>query len=369
MPRPKRKISQKKIARELGISQALVSLALNGIRERMHVATYDRIWTLALQRGYRPKGMHFPASPAARPAQVALILRAPLRLYTPSHYFGHVQQALHTALQQHGLAPVFMGAEDQLDAATLPRAFPAGHAFQSAVVLGEVSRRFLDRLCQLNLRVVTVGARYPGLSHAVLADEREALGSLVQHLHSLGHRRFGWIGGHVALGRHDARLRALETSLANAGLQIHPRYRLTLPAADRAEGAEGVHLLKPQFARRDFPTAFICYNSLMAAGALRAFEREGCSIPRDLSIASAGFANAGLSPLPRITAAGSNPEKIGEAAARLIASFTAQTELATRFTELVIPAQFAIGETTATAPRDFRTLRPRELGWTKNLAA
>ena len=369
MPRPKRKVSQTRLARELGISQALVSLVLNGRRQGVHTATYDRIWALALQRGYRPKGMHLPASPAAPPGQVGFIMHAPLRLNTPSNYFGHVQEGLHSTLQHHGLSAVFMGAEDQLDPAKLQRSFPVGHAFKGVVVLGEVSRRFLERLRELGLRVVAVSARYPGMCHSVLSDERQALESLVKHLHNLGHRRFGWIGGNVALGRHDLRLRALESSLAAVGAQLHPRYRLKLTAADRAEGAEGVHLLKPHFARRDFPTAFICYNTLMAAGAMRAFEREGCSVPRDLSIASAGFPATAFPQTPSITAAGSNPEKIGEAAARLVARLSAQPETAGSFTELVVPAQFFMGETTAAAAREVRALRPREIAWPKKLAA
>lgn len=368
MPRPKRKISQTKLARELKISQALVSLVLNGRRQGVNTATYDRIWAHALHRGYRPKGMHLPASPAAPPGQVGFILRAPLRLNTPSHYFGHVQQGLHSTLQHHNLTAVFMGAEDQLDLATLQRSFPVGHTFRGLVVFGEVSRRFLERLRQLGLRVVTVAARQPGLCHSVVADERQALGSLVKHLHHLGHRRFGWIGGNIALGRHNARLLALKSSLQEIGQELNPRYELKLHAADRAEGAEGVHVLKPHFSRRDFPTAFICYNSLMAAGAIRAFEREGRSIPRDLSIASASFSSFAMTQTPRITAAGSNPEKIGEAAARLIATLSDQPD-SSRFTELVIPAQFSIGDTTGAAPKELRIPRSRDVVWIKKLAA
>ena len=64
MPRPK-KISQTQLARELGISQALVSLALNGRKEGINAETYERVWAHATKRGYSPKGMHLAASPAA----------------------------------------------------------------------------------------------------------------------------------------------------------------------------------------------------------------------------------------------------------------------------------------------------------------
>ncbi|MEO6246099.1 MAG: helix-turn-helix domain-containing protein, partial [Opitutaceae bacterium] len=115
MSRPAKKISQTQLARELGISQALVSLVLNGRRQGISADTYDRIWARAVQRGYRPKGMHLAASPAAQGRQVGIILRAPLRLNTPTMYFGHVQHGLHTAIEAREYATVFLGAEDQLD--------------------------------------------------------------------------------------------------------------------------------------------------------------------------------------------------------------------------------------------------------------
>src|SRR3954467_5024990 len=164
MPRPK-KISQTQLAQELGISQALVSLTLNGRKQGINTETYDRIWAHAVKRGYRPKGMHLAASPAAKARQVGIILRAPLRLNTPSIYFGHVQHGLHTALEMHGFMTVFLGAEDQLDAAKLRRSFSPGHSFQGIVLIGEVTRPFLDELRKFGLPIVAVSARYPGLCH------------------------------------------------------------------------------------------------------------------------------------------------------------------------------------------------------------
>ena len=95
MPRPAKKVSQTQLARELGLSQALVSLVLNGRKQGINTDTYDRIWVHAVKRGYHPKGMRLASSPAAQSRQVGIILRAPLRLNTPTMYFGHVQHGLH----------------------------------------------------------------------------------------------------------------------------------------------------------------------------------------------------------------------------------------------------------------------------------
>jgi LacI family transcriptional regulator len=293
--------------------------------------------------------MHLASSPAAQARQVGIILRAPLRLNTPTMYFGHVQHGLHVALEAREFNAVFLGAEDQLDGDKLRRFFPAGHAFQGIVLVGEVQRPFLDKLRRFDLRIVAVSARYSGLCHSVLGNEPQALESLVQHLHSLGHRRFGWLGGNVGLGRHEARLSALESALTTVGLKLDPRYTVKLKEGDRAEGAEAALAILPHARRKDFPTAFICYNTLMAAGAARAFERAGLRVPADVSLASADLSPVATEGTPRITAAGSNPEKLGEAAARLVLDAPA-ADLGS-FTDLMLPAQVFIGDTTGPAPK------------------
>jgi LacI family transcriptional regulator len=347
VPRPPKKVSQTQLARELGISQALVSLVLNGRKSGISAETYDRIWAHAVKRGYRPKGMHLASSPAAQARQVGIILRAPLRLNTPTMYFGHVQHGLHTAIEAREFTTVFLGAEDQLEAEKLRRIFAPGHAFQGIVLVGEVTRGFLDQLRRLGLRIVAVSARYPGLCHSVLGNEPQALESLVEYLVAQGHRRFGWLGGNVGLGRHESRLQAFDSALTRAGLTLPARYSVKLKEGDRIDGADAVRALLPLASRKDFPTAFITYNSLMAAGAVREFQREGWQVPGDVSIASADVSPVATESTPRITAAGSNPEKLGEAAARLLLESPAPH--GDGFTDLMLPAQLFVGDTTGPA--------------------
>lgn len=346
MPRPPKKVSQTQLARELGISQALVSLVLNGRKQGINAETYDRIWAHAVKRGYHPKGMHLGSSPAAQARQVGIILRAPLRLNMPTMYFGHVQHGLHTGIEAREFTTVFLGAEDQLDAEKLRRIFAPGHAFHGIVLVGEVTRGFLDELRRFGLRIVAVSARYPGLCHSVLGNEPQALESLVEHLHSLGHRYFGWLGGNVGLGRHGARLQAFQAALARVDLQLDRRYVVKVTEGDRIDGAEAMRSLLPLSRRKDFPTAFVSYNTLMAAGAARELQHEGWSVPGDVSIASADFSPIATDSTPRITAAGSNPEKLGEAAARLALEINSLTD---SFTDLMLPAQLFIGDTTGPA--------------------
>jgi LacI family transcriptional regulator len=92
----------------------------------------------------------------------------------------------------------------------------------------------------------------------------------------------------------------------------------------------------------------VTYNTLMASGAVRELHREGWRVPQDLSIASADFSPVATESTPPITAAGSDPEKLGEAAARLVLGEATDDEAG--FNDLMLPAQLFVGETTGPAP-------------------
>lgn len=348
MPRPA-KLSQTHLAKELGVSQALVSLVLNGRKAGISPETYDRIWDHAVKRGYRPKGMHLASAPASTQLhQVGFILRAGLKLHTPSAYFGHVQHGLHLALEARGYTSVFLGYEDDLDDDKLARLFAPGRSFQGVVLMGEVARPFLEKLRRLDPRIVAVSARFPGLSHSVIGNEPQALDQLVTHLHGLGHRRFGWLGGNVGLGRHESRLSAFQEALGRVQLTLDPRYTITLEQGDRAEGTEAMLNALAHEKRKDFPTAFVCYNSSMAAGALIALGRADWRVPRDVSIAAADISRSATEAKPSLTAAGSSPERLGEVAARLILDSTGGADES--FTDKILASQLHVGDTTGPAP-------------------
>lgn len=348
MPKPG-KISQLKIAHDLGVSQALVSLVLNGRKTGINAETYERIWKHAIEVGYLPKGMRLDSTPAgAQPKQVGFILRSPLRLYTQSNFFSHVQHGLHTALEAGGIPAVFLGAEDMLNAAKLARVLKPGHTFQGIVLLGEVARPFLLALRKLERRIVAVSASFPGLCHSVLANEQQSLELLVEHLRQKGHQRIGWLGGNIGMGRQVARFSAFQSALRAQGLPLLKDYWVESRDADRADGAAATAKLLALAKRRDFPTALVCYNALLARGAINALAKSGWSVPGDLSIAAVDATRVTVEEAPTITCASANPEKMGEAAARLVLAGSPDEDAS--FTDLVLPSQLAAGESTA-APR------------------
>jgi LacI family transcriptional regulator len=335
------------------VSQALVSLALNGRKEGVGAETYKRIWERAVSLGYQPRGMVFAQSPReVRQRQVGFVLRSGVNIHTQGSYFGHVLHGMHTALAESGFAAVFLGSEDALDRSRVQQYFPTGHSLQGVVLLGEMQPAFLTLLRQFEKRLVVVSARHAGLCHSVVGNEPQALAALVEHLRKFGHARIGWLGGDIGLGRQEVRYRAYLAGLELAGLKADPRYALRLKHGDRAEGGEAMLAALAHAKRKDFPTAFIAYNIHMAIGAIQAAQRSGLSVPGDISIAAADFSPVAVQEKPTITAAGTDAEKLGRAAAKLITDSRGEDDGS--FHDLILPAQLFTGDSTGPARATLR---------------
>lgn len=343
----KARISQQKIAQNLGVSQALVSLALNGRRDSINPETYKRIWDYAVASGYSPKGMSMEQAMAgSRPRQVGFILRAPLKLYNASNFFSHVQHGLHVALEAQGFTSVFLGTEDNLSSDKLAHLLRVAHGCEGVVLLGQVSRAFLQTLRNHTKNIVAVSACYPGICHSVQSNEQQSMGLLVEHLISLGHRRIGWLGGNRGMFRHEQRFGAFRQALQDHGLPALEAYWNIQDGGDRVEGAQAVRELARLRGRPDFPTAFIAYNGLMARGAINTLLQQQIAVPGDLSVVAVDATRVMEEDEPTITSASANPEALGEAAARLLLE---QPRADGGFTDLVLPSALAVRSTSGPA--------------------
>lgn len=345
-----RTVSQKQIADDLGVSQSLVSLVLNGRRKGIGQESYERIWEHALRLGYKPKGMSSVMDPPdiGMKVNVGFVLRAGLTLYTQSNFFSHVQHGLHEALEEFGINTVFLGSEDSLDEAEFAKAIRAKNTLMGLVLLGEMKSEFFQSIRQMHNRIVSVSASYPGLCHSVVSNEDRSLELLVEHLVTLGHKKFAWLGGNRELSRQVIRQRGLRQALRLYGVTLDDRYCVELDEGERRDGREAAQKLLERRGDRDFPTAWICFNGLMARGALSYLQQQQIRIPDEISIAAVDATRVCEEDDPTITGAGANPEKMGRKAGELVISSTGlEDEI---FTDTMLASQLSVRSTTGPAP-------------------
>jgi LacI family transcriptional regulator len=338
-------VSQVQIARDIGVSQALVSMVLNGKRENISEETYHRIWDRAQKLGYRPKGMQLSGNRALA-TNVGFVLRAGLRLHTQSNFFSHVQHGLHEGLLAHGYHSVFLGSEDDLGVRAVQQKLRQ-HKLFGLAVLGQVDEKFLKAIQAVQPNLVTISVSYPGLCHSVMPNEKQALSLLVEHLVGLNHRQFAWLAGDKGLNYNLRRHAGLEEALSQHGLKLADKFSVDVESGDRLGGWKAGEIMLKQISRSSFPTAWVCANGLMARGVINCLMQNGWRVPEDISVVAADATRVCIEEHPQITGAHADPEKIGITAAELLLKYVNSED--DNLVDVLMPSRLTVRESSAKA--------------------
>nr|WP_282571810.1 LacI family DNA-binding transcriptional regulator [Roseomonas acroporae] len=144
------------------------------------------------------------------------------------------------------------------------------------------------------------------------ADYERGIDQATEHLIRLGHRRIAMIGGALRHSATRERHAGFLAALRRHGLPGDLVLRVPLT---RRDGAEAVAALLD---RADAPTAAVCFNDIVAFGAMLGLESRGLR-------AGEGFAVIGVDDVPEaplsrppLTTVATHPREVGEVAARLL---------------------------------------------------
>ena len=143
-------------------------------------------------------------------------------------------------------------------------------------------------------------------------DNREPMARLVEHLHGLGHRRFGMIAGCAQDNDRAAdRIEGVRAALRKRALDCPVLERpYTVAAGQDAADA----LMRG----RDPPTAILCGNDLLAFGALSRCKALGLTVPRDVSVTGFDDLEIASCSTPPLTTVQVAAGEIGRRAAELL---------------------------------------------------
>jgi LacI family transcriptional regulator len=144
------------------------------------------------------------------------------------------------------------------------------------------------------------------------ADYRLGMDMATEHLVARGHRRIAYLGGIRRHSASDERIEGYLNAMARHRLSSGPL--LACPSS-RAHAADAVGQL---LAAPDRPTAIVCYNDIIAFGAMTGLAERGIEPGRDVAIV--GFDNVAEAALsrPRLTTVATGADRIGEMAAELL---------------------------------------------------
>jgi LacI family transcriptional regulator len=173
--------------------------------------------------------------------------------------------------------------------------------------------------------------------HVVIPDNVAGAGRITRHLINLGHTRIAYLGGmHSMVVRQD-RYQGFADAMTAAGLAVDPALNLeSMPTRDGGFGA-----MSGALALADGPTAVVCYNDVVAIGAMLAAAKRGLVVGRDIAIVGFDDTSEARHVSPALTTVAVDAVGLGErAAAMLLAGITDNTPPTT----YVGPADLVIRE-------------------------
>jgi len=269
------------VAREAGVSRALVSLVMREI-PKVSEKRRARVLAAAERLGYRPNAM--ARSLASRRTRTIGVLLNDLR----NPFFAEMMDGIFEAAEELDYRLVIGTGRRQ--PAAERRAVDAFFEHRTDGLLLVSPQLPLGEILSLGRSTPTVlAARSLRAGHvdSVANDDTAGAKLAVRHLAELGHRHIAHIDGGRGAGA-AARRTGYVREMQRLGLEPQ------VIAAEFTEAA-GVRAAEQLLDDHVVPTAVFAANDLVAAGALDRFEDAGLRIPDDISIV--GYDNTFLAAL------------------------------------------------------------------------
>lgn len=168
-----------------------------------------------------------------------------------------------------------------------------------------------ENLTRSGLRVLQVLRRTEADTSYLGIDYSHGVALAVDHLFELGHTDIVLLGGDRAYSAATERYEGYMSSMRSHGLE--PKH---VPCALRRSAA--ADRVRELFDKQNRPTALICFNDVVAIGAMATLERMGLKVGRDVSVV--GFDNVADAEFvqPPLTTVDTHARQLGERAAMLV---------------------------------------------------
>lgn len=260
------------VAERAGVAPSTVSRAF-GLPGRVGESTRQRILAAADELGYRPKSQARTPT-AGRHRTIAMVLSD----ITNPHFFELIRgaeqrakAASHTLVLVNGEESARIELEQVHDLESKVDGFVLASSRLPDQDLGALAAHH---------QVVLLNRELEGLI-SVRLDTESGCRQILEHLASLGHRRFTYCAGPPGSWMGGARWAALRTGAEAYGLEARRIGPYTPTVASGGAAADAA--LRPE------TTALIAHNDLLAMGVIRRLTARGVRVPDDVSVI--GFDN------------------------------------------------------------------------------
>lgn len=270
------KVSVRELSRITGFSPATVSNALTGKRG-VSAETIAIIKKAAAETGYQR---------SSKLTRVQFVIaRQSGRMIDEGTFRLAVINGIEYEARQHGLSTTYVTLELSNERTRKAQVEAILSDPSCGVVLlgTEMIEEDYDLFTNTKVPIVVVdGASANHFFETVVFSNETSAYNAVHYLIEKGHTKIGYLAGGLRIRNFPLRERGYERALIEAGLEVHPEYKVML-GTDKPETACN-DMLEWLATKPKLPTAFFADNDALAVGAIRALAESGYNVPSDVSI-------------------------------------------------------------------------------------
>jgi DNA-binding LacI/PurR family transcriptional regulator len=275
--RPTGRITARDVADLVGVSPSTVSRVLNNNTNNMiGDETRQRVLEASAQLGYTPD----PIARALR-GKKSNLLGLIVREIADAFFARFISELSVKARALNYHIVLGHAHSDPKEALAMTNVLDTRHT-DGVIVLGDLKNddeALQEMLSDKDAVVAVCRGPSPASLYTVNTDNYLGTYQLLDHLYSLGHRRFGFIDGGW-LGDLRERREAFQEYSHERDLVLQPEWIQT--ESNDSDG--GYHAMQRLIALQDRPTAVFAADDIMAIGALKAIADAGLRVPDDFSV-------------------------------------------------------------------------------------
>ena len=310
MTKKNRSLTQKTIAKALGVSVATVSLALRN-SPLIQASTRERVISYAGEVGY----LQNLTATALRTGRTRIMGVGFHDIVHP--FFSSMLAAIEARLSSEGEA-IFINSHDDV----LERQSRFVRSLQEYKADGLIlspalgtTEQDLKAFCSSGVVVLIVRSILETTLDYVVNDDPQCMGIATSHLLELGHTRIIMLGGKPGTTTADGRYQGFVEAMSAAGHNPERSAWIDGPSK-RLEAFATIKALWDTDAVK--PTAIACFNDLVAFGAMSALAELGLEVGRDIAVVGIDDTDEAQVSSPPLTTVTNNAKILGRTAVDIL---------------------------------------------------
>ena len=292
------------VARLADVSKATVSKVCNGSFE-ISQATAARVRKVLEETGYT-KNIRQQVKSATK--NIGLIIRHPSQYVISNPFLCEVLIGLFEVFSEMEFTTSFYW-EKEFD---YSRLYSEGLVDGILLLMPPYNDPMVEKLQRSGCPAVCIGEH--ALKEKIRyidSNDEEGLYRAVQFLYGQNHRKFAYLGGDPTICSGIKRQRGFRRAIRDLGCETG----VVFPSSTNLQ-QQGMEMAKKLLCLTSPPTALLCFNDMVAMGAIKVIVEEGLRVPGDFSVI--GYDNIYLCDYtqPRLTTVNNIAKQKGRDAAR-----------------------------------------------------